>query len=287
MTTDYSDNDKNPIGTALDAGIALAGPTELIDGARYAFVVPDGGQVQVIDNDLDQFRDRPRRKTGKATLHTATAFIAYLGKHGLPETEIWADVASSRITAVINAHHGIYAGEGTVSDKAGWGDHRATLALQHTPSWLAWTARNSKLGSQLDFAEHLEDYAGDVRNPNSATMLEIAQTFTANRKIDFDSSQRLSSGEVQLRWHEEIDAKAGRKGDISIPERFELALQPYEGSPAYKIQARLRYRITDGRLAIGYALDRPDEALRIAFTDVTDQIAQETERQVWHGTPTN
>lgn len=277
-----TDNTENQ--DAINAGIALVDPTELDEGEKYAFLVPAGADVKVIDNDLDQYRDRPRRKTGQATVHTATAFVQYLTKHGLPETEIWADLNTSRIIAVVNAHQDIN-DRGDAEGPAGWGDHRAVLALQKTPAWQTWLACNNTLKGQLEFAELLENRAVDIVNPDSATMLELAQTFTANRRIGFDSSQRLSTGEIQLNWHEEIDAKAGRKGDIAIPSLFELALQPYEGSPHYKVDARLRYRIHDQRLAIGYALDRPEDVLRNAFTDITDQIATETERQVWHGTP--
>lgn len=275
------------IQAALDAGVAGAAPEKLDeDGRFFSVVTPRGATHHIIDleDQLDRHRDRPRRKAGQVTVHTATAFIQYLAKHGLPETEIWADLSTSRIVAVINAHQDIN-DQGDAEGPAGWGDHRATLALQKTPAWLAWMGRNSQLGGQLEFAEHLENRAVDIVNPSSATMLELAQTFTANRRIGFDSSQRLSTGEIQLNYHEDIDAKAGRKGDIAIPSVFELALQPYEGSPHYKVDARLRYRIHDQRLTIGYFLDRPEDILRNAFTDVTEQIATETERQVWHGTP--
>lgn len=265
------------VQAAIDAGSALTTPVELVEGQDYAVVVPPGGRVERIVNDLDQYRDHPRRKTGSVTVHTATSLVAYLAKHGRDETEVWADVTASRVVAVVNAH--------ATTEAAGWGDHRAVLQLHKTPSWQAWLRLNGQLVDQIAFAEHLQDRSVDIVSPDSATMLEIAQTFSANRRVGFDSSQRLSSGEVQLRWHEDIDAKAGRKGDIAIPETFELALQPYEGSQIYKVRARLRYRINDGRLSIGYALERPDDVLRAAFTDMTDEIGTESGRDVWHGVP--
>jgi len=279
------------VQAALDAGTALAEPQPLGDEGRFFSVITPAGAVhRVIDLEehLDEFRDRPRRKAGTVTVHTASTLVAYLAKHGLPETELWADVTSSRIVAVVNAHQPSRNENDLVLDEgdAGWSDHRAQLTLHKTPAWVAWLARDGKLSGQVEFAEHLEDRAVDIVTPTAADMLEIAQSFTANRRVAFDSSQRLSSGQVQLRYHEEIDAKAGPRGELAIPEKFEVALQPYEGSPFYKLQARLRYRITDGTLRIGYALERPDDVLRNAFTDVVDTVAKDADRHVWQGLPT-
>lgn len=273
---------------AVNAGLAAAEPDALDEGTRfYSVVTPADASHEVID--LEKLRDyarpRPRRKTGTVTVHTAEAMVAYLKKHGLVDTEVWADVTTGTVVAVINAHGGTPIEADGEEHVAGWGDHRAKLVLHKTPAWQAWTAYDGKLLGQLAFAEHLEDRAIDVVKPDSATMLEIAQTFTAKRQIGFDSSQRLSTGQVQLRYHEDIEARAGQKGNIEIPQVFELALAPFEGSPAYRVNARLRYRIGDGKLSIGYALERPEDVLREAFGEITGLIAKDSGWDVWHGVP--
>lgn len=284
-TVDTVDNE---IESAINAGVALAEPTELEPGKTYAVALPDGGKVQIIDRDLDDYRDRPRRKRGTYTVHNATSFVTYLEKHMLPETEIWANILNSTITGVINAHSDIN-DQGDAEGPAGWEDHVVRFHLQKTPAWTAWKARDGVMAGQLDLAAHIEDRIIDIvsvdGSPSGADMLEVAQTFHATSKVAYSSSQRLSTGEVQLTYSEEGDAKAGRKGQLAIPEKFIVALQPYEGSPIYRVPARFRYRVRDTELEIGYALERPEDVLRTAFTDFVEQIATETSRKVMHGTP--
>lgn len=278
--TDTTDN----IQSAIDAGIATAKPLELVEGMDYAVVVPAGGTVERIDNDLDMYRTRPRRKTGTVTVRDAASFNAYLDKHGVEDTEIWADPVTHSLVAVINAH-GAADTEANEEGQPGWGDHRVRLDLAKTTAWQAWAKHNGQLLRQVDFAEHLEQRLGDITKPAGADMLELAQRFTAKRDVQFESSRRLADGQTQLRYHEQIDAKAGSKGDIAIPEAFELGLVPFEGAEAYKVTARFRYRINDGTLLLGYVLDRPEDILRAAFDDIVQAVDKGEVPPVFMGTP--
>ncbi|MGH9001956.1 MAG: DUF2303 family protein [Acidimicrobiia bacterium] len=271
-----------------DTATRAADPAPLEEGKVYALTVPAGGSVEIIDRDLDEYRDWPRRKTGTVTLHDVDSFVTYLAKHALPETEVYADVAKARITAVINAHNGVHAGAtgGTDEGRAGWSDHRAMLTLRHTPAWHAWATLDGKLTCQVTFAEHIEDRLTDIVDPPGAAMLELAQTFQAKTKVTFESSKRLTSGERQLEYREDTQASAGRKGDVTIPDTFTLGIAPFEGSrEGYRITARLRYRIGEGTLSIGYRLDRPDDVLRAAFADTVADVAERITPPVLHGTP--
>lgn len=49
------------------------------------------------------------------------------------------------------------------------------------------------------------------------------------------------------------------------------------------MNARLRYRIDEGQLLLGYALDRPDEVARSAFLDVRTAIGDATGYDVLAG----
>lgn len=282
-TTDFETTDTQD---AIDAGVAIAEPTELVDGQAYAFAVPAGGDIKVIDRDLDKFRARPRRKTGDVAVHDADSFVNYLAKHGLPETEIYADIPAGRLTAIVNAHQDADpTGDATDADRgAGWADHRLSLVLQQTPAWKAWAIHDRKMLGQVDFAEHIEERLAEIVTPPGADMLELAQTFQATRSVAFESSRRLANGQTQLAYREEDTATAGKKGQLQIPERFELALRPYEGTDPYKVTARLRYRINGPTLTIGYLLDRPDEILRAAFLDIVTDVAHHTERTILNGT---
>lgn len=265
MTTDTQ-----PI---VDAATRAAEPTALDESVRFHTVVSPLGEVKLIDLEAEadkaKFAHTPRRKTGIYPVHDASSLVAYVAKHGDPDTEVWADAIGAKITAVLNAHEDT---DGTVPG-ARHEDHRVVYTVQKTEAWKRWTAGDGKLGSQSEFAELIEDRAVDVVDPVAAIMLEIAQTFHATSGVTFESSKRLSSGERQLAYHETVDAKAGHTKQLEIPEVFTLGLKPFEGAEGYKVTARLRYRITDGNLRIGYKLERPEDVLREAFLGVVTQVA--------------
>lgn len=250
-------------------------PSAIVPEELYVWV-GGGGEVNVLD--LEKHRNAPKRKRGAVTFHTAESFIAYVAVHAGADgaTTLWGDVEQSRVTAVLDDH---------TREDARWGDHEASLRLRHPPSWKAWIGRDRNVGSQADFAEHIEDNLAEIVEPDAATMLEIAQTFNAHTTASFGSAQRLATGEVKFRYEETTSATSGTKHEMEVPHGFTVALQPYEGSERYTITARLRYRVREGELSIGYHLDRPEEVLRSAFGDVVDQVALKTGIGVWQGAP--
>jgi uncharacterized protein YfdQ (DUF2303 family) len=264
------------------AGRAVA-PQPVIPGELYSVVIPDGGSHKLIDLDLDKYRNQPRRKAGTVRVHNADTLIAYIDKHGLPQTEVWADVSRASLVAVINAHMGT-TGDG-VEDYAGWSDHRAVLEVRKTPSWEAWIAHDRKWLSQTEFAEHIEDRAVDIVQPSGAEMLELAQSITATVGVEFESSKQLSSGERQLEFKETVNAKAGTRGRLDIPTVIELALVPFEGAPRYKVTARFRFRINGGDLRLSYALERPEDVVANAFTDIVTTVGAAIEQPMYSGVP--
>lgn len=274
-----TDHDGTETQAALDAGVMLAEPHNLdTEGRFFSVVTPADAQHRVIDleKQRDLYRETPRRKTGAFSAHTGEAFIAYMAKHVLPETEVWADLTNRTVTAVINAHD-------KTDFAAGWGDHRLELKLQFTPAWLAWTKYDGANLSQTAFAELLEERATDVVEPDAATLMEITRSFKAAKKVAFESGTHLSTGEVQFVYREDIEGKAGKKGELSMPDHFWLALTPFEGGKPYKVLARLRFSISEGGLALKYVLDRPAEYVRTAFDDVVDVIRAGVEAPVFHG----
>lgn len=264
---------------AINAGLAMAAPKPLdSDGRFFSVIVPPDGAVEVLDLEvhLEQFRETPRRKTGVFSAHTGEAFISYLEKHSTPTTEVWADLTTQSVTAVINAHD-------KAGADAGWGDHRLKLTLKKTPAWEAWTTLNGRDLTQAQFAELLEERARDVVQPDAATLTEIARTFKATKSVKFESDTVLSSGQVQLEYRETIEAKAGQAGMIDIPDQFTIGVAPFEGGKPYAVLARLRFSIDGGALRIKYVLDRPTEVLRVAFDEVIAFIGAGVEAPLYHG----
>lgn len=265
--------------TENDAVIAVAQQATtphviVVDGvADFQLVgVPEAVRLERIDT--RDLTDAPRRKKGGAVLQDAASFVAYVKRHKTDATVIYANQDAGTITAVLNDH---------ATKGAGWGDFRAVLRLTPTDEWEHWISNNDKLLTQIAFAEHIEDGLLEIVKPPSADMLELAQHFQAHSKVDYKSDRLLQSGQRQFVYEETIEAKAGATGEIKIPRDFELGIAPYEGSDTYSVVARLRYRLTEGKLTIGYALVRPHDVLRDAFNDVLKAVQAGTDAPVVRG----
>lgn len=255
----------------IDTALTAAEPDELDPNIIYSRVIPAGAMHDVVD--LERFLGNPRRKKGTVEFFTADSLSRYVKAHGDDRTAIYADVERPIVVAVLDGHH----------DEAGWGEHRAVLRLRPTAEWSRWMARNAKIGSQTEFAEHIEDCLADIVEPSGAEMLELAQHFQATTKVAFRSAKVLTDGQRQLLYEETIDARAGMKGQLTIPSTFSIAVAPFEGAPTYKVTARLRYRMREGTLNIGYVLDRPDKVQRSVVDDVLVEIEDTTGRQPFLG----
>jgi uncharacterized protein YfdQ (DUF2303 family) len=294
-TTDYTLGDfgENEIAAAVLAGYAMKPQPEALDtdGRFYAVPRPDGQTPHIIDTDAleldftkkyEKDADHPIRKKGTVFVQDAGSFIAYIEKHGLPETEVFADLGGMRLVGVVNAHA---ESVDDVEQAAGHGDHRVVLELVQTDAWKAWVGRDKKPQTQEQFAEHLEDRANDVIYPDAATMLEIASSLLATTGGDFKSAFRLSDGQVRFRYEETTQARAGENGELEIPQTFTIAVAPFEGVDPVELQARFRYRLTAGNLSLFYALLNPNDIIRAAFVDYVDTVAEAITQPLFKGRP--
>lgn len=232
------------------------------------------GELQLVEAvDLEKRRDHPRSKRGTIAVHTPQALVAYANRHlDADVSTLWGDVEQAKLTVVLNDH-----GDGD-DLKPGWGDHRAVLALQKSPEWKAWTALAAdEFVQQTVLAEFLEENINAIVEPSGAAMLEVAQTFHATVGARFKQSKSLHSGEQQLVYEEDINAKAGASGQAEIPKEFLLALRPFIGTEPVAVQARFRFRLRDGHLYLGVKLLNIEDVLREAvdqvLTDVAEQLA--------------
>lgn len=227
----------------------------------YERVVPVGFTTVVTD--AEQFQPNPRRARGDVVLDQTESFVTYVNRFAGDGTIAYVDVERPAVHAHLNDHMPV---EGD-TEVPGWADWRATLAWRTTLAWQHWTKHDRQMLSQETFAEHIEEGLRSIVTPDAATLLEIAQTFKAEVSAQVAQARRLQSGEVQFTWNESIDARAGRDGMLTIPDRIELVLAPFEGAERITVEARLRFRLSGGsdrKLTIGYLLDNPQQILRDA-----------------------
>jgi uncharacterized protein YfdQ (DUF2303 family) len=242
-------------------------PTRIEAGEVYAFADGAGGTRLV---DTDSYGLSPRHTSAQRIVTDAASFVAYVNRHRLPGTEVFAHTSSSSVIAVIDSHEG-------TDHLPGWQKHKLTLGLEHSKAWLAWTARD--LGAverawmdQQQFAEFIEERALDVIEPDHARLIELATKFEATTKVEFGSAVRLDNGEVKFEYTETVGPRKGNKGGIDLPKELKLGLRPYIGGPIYYVFASLRYRIRGEGLVLGIALQRPENILEAAFADIVSEI---------------
>jgi len=279
MTTRYTSAPAaglDGIQSVIDIAQQATEPVALDTGKVYA-VRTSGGGTQTLNLTGPEYTGVPSRKAGNTTVRDATSFHAYFTKHSDASTEVYADADRLTVTAVLDAH---------TADTARWSGHRLTLSLRKTESWAQWLEHDGRLMQQEQFAEFLEDHLPELLEPSAAEMLEIAQSIQGATKVEWQNSTRLSSGQRQFTYAETVQAKAGQRGQLTIPETFVIGLVPFEGSEGYKLTARFRYRITkDGGLTLGYKLERPGDVIRKAFGDVVEVIGADIEQPIMNGTP--
>lgn len=240
-------------------------PSNLEPGCIYAFMTDAGPKVVDLFTD-EKYLDAPRRKHGTVTVDDVASFAQYWDKHAYGAdaapngSEVFADVKTATITAVLNAHQ---------AHEPDWQDHRLTLQLEYTPEWSAWAKNNTRSMSQAAFAEFIEDHLTDIASDDKAPcspadLLEMAQQFQAHTKVEFKSGHRISSGQVQFAYAETIEAKAGERGTITIPTAFDLGIRVFDDLEPYRVKARFRYRMHDGALTLSYHLNDPERVTREA-----------------------
>jgi uncharacterized protein YfdQ (DUF2303 family) len=265
----------------IDIALQAAEPALLEPGKVY--LARNGDESELFDLTTDEYRERqglpPIRKAGTFNFTETPGFCNYIKDYGNSNRRsLWADRKKGHVTAIINGHD-------RVDGQPGWGDHRAVLTLTPTKEWTEWMKISGEQQPQDKFAEFLEDHLGDVREPDAAQLLEIATSISASTGTSFSQAIRPNSGEVQFSFVENIEGRAGRSGQLKIPTHIQLGITPWEGLPAYKVQARFRFRLNGGKLTLGVVLDRPDDVLRAAFGEVLEQISTATALEVFHGTP--
>ncbi|OZA15697.1 MAG: hypothetical protein B7Y05_02935 [Polynucleobacter sp. 24-46-87] len=258
----------NNIKALLDTGASIGTPQMITDGCVPYAVVPDGYRMESIEHTLPI----PTRKRGRVTLNDAKSFIAYFKKHNMASS-IYGTLNPPRFLAVFDDHE---------RDQAGWREHTAEYQCPLSPEWETWVHNNKRSMKQSDFAQFVEDNLPDIVDPSGADMLEISRSLEAKKKVNFASGIRLSNGQTQLTYEEEIQGTAA-KGALQIPEIFSIGIAVLEGGPRYKVEARLRYRIDEGRLAFWYDLVRHHKVLENAVMDVWKEISEQTKQEIFHG----
>lgn len=266
----------------IEVGSAIGSPKTNPEyhGRAYA-VVPEGFKLELLETAY-----RPVHPKATVKLRDAASFVLYVNDHKVPATRIYAQLDPARFLAVfdemLTAEQAGDDGDGdSTTDQANWREFRAEFAVPASREWLLWNAANRQHMSQLKFAEFLQDNLPDVQDPDGATLLEMALNFEAVQSGNFVATQRLQDGSHNLQWKADNNAS----GTVKLPEHLTLCIPVFENEAPREVQARLRYRLKEGTLAIWFELVRPHKVLEDAFRETWARIGDATGVPMLLGSP--
>ena len=265
----------------------MKAPVEIISetaGNMKRVALPPGWTLVEKDDDA-KLLSAPRRKIAKVRLHDAGSFIDYTKRHGsMTDSTIWciADYKAGKVgfTAILNDH-------GEEESQPAFRDHRATFSPEFSEEWNRWTGKNKQPFNQAAFAEYIEENLKDIASvdgsPTGSQMLEMALAFEANQDMKFKSAIRLQNGGVQMAFTQDDDA--GTLAKMSAFDRFTVGFPVFWNGDAYRIDARLRYRVREGKLTFWFELIRQDLILEAATQTLIALIREKTGNPFFFGEP--
>lgn len=250
---------------------------ELADN-RIVYLCPPGWQAVEKTVDLSTQEANPTRKTGKVVLHDVESFVSFVKREGAQEGEVPSritsiyvdadyDEGSVKLAAVINDHGAL----------PQWRDYRAVYEPAKSAEWNLWAESDKRVMSQAEFAEFIENNSKDITSekgstiPTSGDMLKMALTFEHTAEARIKSTIRsLQSGTATIEYSDaEDDATLKRMEAFT---RFQIGIAVFFNGQAFRIDSRLKYRQTAGKLAFWYELIRPDLQVQEATRGLIAQI---------------
>lgn len=229
-------------------------------GDAHFLILPPEYKHHDVTKAIEGSLPEPHRKNGTVVLSDIDSFLKFVADQAKAEScYIYAHPDTRTLTAVLNDHA---QGDANIP---GWRDFRVSYTAELSREFAGWHKNDRKPMDQEEFAIFLEDNVADISEPTGETMLQVALTLQAKTEVNFSSHRRLDNGQVQLSYTENIEARAGA-GDVMIPREFALGLRLFKNGDGYKVRARLKYRLSAGKVKFWYELDRVENAIEDAFT---------------------
>lgn len=262
-------------------------------GDAVVISVSRGKELQSALPFIDEFRDRPRRKTGFATLTNLEDFILHVQHHGNEHSAVF--VTGAGIRAVYDYNEG---SEGAANFCA----YGSIYEFPMSDEWKAWVPGPGKM-SQAQFAELLEDRLADVLEPDDCgpsikrdvarigmTLATPSSLLTLSRGLEVHvegkvaEHTKLLSGEAQVVF--ETTHKDGKGEPLRVPGAFAIGIPVFKGGERYQISVRLRYRVHAGAITWEFNPHRPDLVLEHAKHEVIETVKRGVgETHVYEGSP--
>lgn len=247
---------KSELAAAFIAGQESLEVKQIEIGGIPVILRPAGMVVEPRE-DLMEY---PQRIRETVHLSDPTSFACYVNRYK-GEFSLLRQTTGNGVQAVLDYH---------APGEASWCAHVAHLTLRFSPEYSAWLNFVGEGRSQVQLAEFLEDWIHTVASPDGAVLRNMVLKFQALKETTFRQSVNLTSGDVNLTFVE--DSETGRENSASFPSELALVMPIFEGGQPEQIDARLRYRIRDGKLSFTVVMLQSDLRMRRAFDEVCEAI---------------
>lgn len=284
---------------ADDAGTSIE-PVEIdalgIKGSFPILIDRKSGAAKSLKPLIEEYRDRPARKSGIAKVFTLDSFVDLTNRHKTADSVIFADTnwRQPSLTTVVDYH---------TKDATGLADngkHRIHYEFPLSEEWDAWMRLDGQQMDQKAFAEWIEEHLPELAAPTAAEVEELEKTFNmtvaspnkmvmlsrglqVNVESRVKTSTTLQSGEGELLFEEEHRDAAGNK--LSVPGLFVLAIPPFFMGQPVRMPVRLRYRVIAGQVKWTFKIFRPDVYITTQIEEDLAKAAQATDLPHFRGKP--
>ena len=263
-------------------------------------VVPKGMEIKSLQPLVNEFLSKPKFREGTVKLDRLGSFCAIVNRFKCEDTALFAKgkILDNDIEASLLAVFDYYP-EGKENTLTGRCQHKALYNFPISKEFSFWLSNNSKVLSQGEFAELLEDRINDLvvavtdeattfvaLNPKFADPIEILEL---SRDLEIYSNEqckqkvKLASGETELKFTSEHVDGSGKP--ITIPDFFMINIPIFEMGDYQSIPVRLRYRLSQGSVKWFFELYRIDQVFDEAFHEACDEAVSTTELPLFIGSP--
>jgi uncharacterized protein YfdQ (DUF2303 family) len=245
---------------------------ELIKFIQRGTVTPLAGlPAVVIPNDMRiqstmHLDDYAPRKAGTIVAENLESLVNYIQRFATSDSAIFATGTANNITAILDWHD-----DDKECEAGGMARHQIILPLKFSDQWNAWARINGQTIGQKQLAEFIEEYLGDITEPDAAAVLETVLTLQGKKSVNYKNAIRLTNGDTTLSWEETTEAKAGRGGELKVPSELKITIPVYAGCEdctTFKIRTMFRYNIADGNLTFQLKMLGIERIREMAFEAV-------------------
>lgn len=265
-----------------------------LDG--LGIIIPGDKELRSLKPLLDEFRDRPERRSGTVGITDLRSFSAFMNRFKGGPSVVFSDDAVPRLVGIVDYHAETFTGDPAFCR------HRVLYDFPISDEWKAWEKKDAEGMTQADFAEFVEDRVGDLvvaTDPTDplvvrvssmggtlatpAKVLEVSRGFSVHANEAVKSAINLQSGETQVQY-ESAHSDAGG-GSVKVPGWFLIAIPVFRNGASYLLAVRLRYRLQGGRIIWFYQLHQPRKVFDHAIAEAEASVAEQTGLPVYRGRP--